>query len=111
MGKALGNNMETITIREDRLNEYIIDNFCEDSLIELSFNRVFIPGILLNINDDQELILTLQLKGQLLHQTVDVNIDEIKGELVEIGYTSDDEELRLVVVDGFMEKDQSGVNR
>ena len=80
------------------LNDYILENFSEDSLVEISFNRVFIPGILLNINDDDELILTLQLQGQLLHQTVDINIDEIKSEVVEIRYTHMDEEINLVVV-------------
>ncbi|MBO7719915.1 MAG: DUF2097 family protein [Methanosphaera sp.] len=90
--------METITIREDMLNDYILENFSEDSLVEISFNRVFIPGILLNITDDDELILTLQLQGQLLHQTVDINIDEIKSEVVEIRYTNMDEEINLVVV-------------
>lgn len=80
------------------LNDYILENFSEDSLVEISFNRVFIPGILLNINDDDELILTLQLQGQLLHQTVDINIDEIKSEVVEIRYTNMDEEINLVVV-------------
>ena len=80
------------------LNDYILENFSEDSLVEISFNRVFIPGILLNITDDDELILTLQLQGQLLHQTVDINIDEIKSEVVEIRYTHMDEEINLVVV-------------
>ena len=89
--------METITIKEDKLNDFIIDNFTENSLVEISFNRVFIPGILLNINDDDELILTLRLQGQLLHQTVDINIDEIKSEVVEIRYSNVDEQINLVV--------------
>ncbi|AWX32667.1 DUF2097 family protein [Methanosphaera sp. BMS] len=90
--------METITIKEDNLNDFIIDNFTENSLVEISFNRVFIPGILLNINDDDELILTLRLQGQLLHQTVDINIDEIKSEVVEIRYSDVDEQINLVVI-------------
>ena len=89
--------METITIKEDNLNDFIIDNFTENSLVEISFNRVFIPGILLNIDDD-ELILTLRLQGQLLHQTVDINIDEIKSEVVEIRYSNVDEQINLVVI-------------
>ena len=84
-------------IRQDNLKQFIVDNFSEEALIELSFNRVFIPGILLNINNDDDLILTLQLQGQLLHQTVDVNIDEIKSEIVEIRYTSVDEEINLLI--------------
>lgn len=97
-GSKSGNTMETVTIKEDSLNDFIIDNFSENSLVEISFNRVFIPGILLNINDEDELILTLQLQGQLLHQTVDINVDEIKSEVVEIRYTNSDEEINLVVV-------------
>jgi hypothetical protein len=34
----------------------------------------------------------------LLHQTVDINIDEIKKELVEIRYTMDDDEITLIIV-------------
>ncbi|RAP53989.1 MAG: hypothetical protein BZ137_04670 [Methanosphaera sp. rholeuAM130] len=90
--------MSDITIKEDELNDFIIENFREDSLVEISFNRVFIPGILLNINDEDNLILTLRLQGELLHQTVDVNIDEIKGELVEIRCTHEDNEINLVII-------------
>lgn len=90
--------MNTVRISEDELNKFIINNFSENSLLEISFNRVFIPGILLNINDDDDLILTLRLQGQLLHQTVDINIDEIKKELVEIRYTMGDDEITLIIV-------------
>ncbi|MDO5825048.1 MAG: DUF2097 family protein [Methanosphaera sp.] len=90
--------MNDVTIKEDELNDFIIENFREDSLVEISFNRVFIPGILLNINDEDNLILTLRLQGELLHQTVDVNIDEIKGELVEIRCTHEDNEINLVII-------------
>lgn len=90
--------MSDVTIKEDELNDFIIENFREDSLVEISFNRVFIPGILLNINDEDNLILTLRLQGELLHQTVDVNIDEIKGELVEIRCTHEDNEINLVII-------------
>jgi hypothetical protein len=57
--------------------------------VEISYNRVFIPGKILYIDDDAS--ITLQLKGQLLNQRVDININEVKKELVEIIYTFDDE--------------------
>jgi len=89
--------MKDIIISEDELKEFIVNNFKEEALLEISYNRVFVPGILLNINNDENLILTLQLQGQLLHQTVDINIDEIKSELVEIRYTHLDEGITLVI--------------
>lgn len=88
-------NME---IKEDELTQYIVDNFKENALLEISYNRVFVPGILLNINNEDSLILTLQLQGQLLHQTVDVDIEEILSELVEIKYTHGDEEIILTII-------------
>ncbi|MBE6486743.1 MAG: DUF2097 domain-containing protein [Methanosphaera stadtmanae] len=78
-----------IVIKEDDLEEYILKNFKEDALVEISYNRVFIPGKILYIDDDAS--ITLQLKGQLLNQRVDININEVKKELVEIIYTFDDE--------------------
>jgi len=86
-----------ITLREDQLEEYIINNFKEEAFLEISYNRVFIPGKILFVDDDA--IITLQLKGQLLNQRVDINIKEVKKELVEIIYTYDDESLVISVVD------------
>lgn len=85
-------------IKEDELTQYIVDNFKENALLEISYNRVFVPGILLNINNEDSLILTLQLQGQLLHQTVDVDIEEILSELVEIKYTHGEEEIILTII-------------
>lgn len=78
-----------IVIKEDDLEEYILKNFKEDAFVEISYNRVFIPGKILYIDDDAS--ITLQLKGQLLNQRVDINISEVKKELVEIIYTFEDE--------------------
>ena len=78
-----------IVLKEDDLEEYILKNFKEDAFVEISYNRVFIPGKILYIDDDAS--ITLQLKGQLLNQRVDINISEVKKELVEINYTFEDE--------------------
>lgn len=77
-------------INENDLENYIIDNFEEGALLEISYNRVFIPGIILFIDKTNSLIITLQLKGKLLNQTVDINIAEIKYELIELRYTYKD---------------------
>lgn len=82
-------NKKHIVLKEDELEDYILKNFKEDAFLEISYNRVFIPGKILYIDDDAS--ITLQLKGQLLNQRVDIDISEVKKELVEIIYTSDEE--------------------
>lgn len=88
-----------IVINESQLEEFILENFSEDAILEISYNRVFVPGKIINIINEGNLIITLQLKGQLLHQTVDVNISDIKSEIVELRYHSNDEVLVLTIED------------
>lgn len=86
-----------IVLKEAELEEYILNNFREDAFLEISYNRVFIPGKILFVDEDAT--ITLQLKGQLLNQRVDININEVKKELVEIIYTYGDESLTISVID------------
>lgn len=92
-------NTTTLTIKENKLIDYIRNHFQEDALLEISYNRVFLPGKILFINDSDEMIITLQLKGQLLHQTVDININDIVKEVVELRYTYGDDVTILSVID------------
>ncbi|MGN1321164.1 DUF2097 domain-containing protein [uncultured Methanosphaera sp.] len=88
-----------ITLHEYELVDYIKDNFKENALLEISYNRVFIPGKILYIDNSDELIITLQLMGQLLHQTVDINVNDIIEEIVELRYTYEDDEIIISIVD------------
>ena len=80
-------NRQIIDLSQNELLNYIVDNFKEDALLEISYNRVFIPGKILYIDKSSDVIITLQLMGQLLHQRVDININEIIDEIVEQRYT------------------------
>ena len=88
-------NKKHIVLKEDELEDYILKNFKEDAFLEISYNRVFIPGKILYIDEDAS--ITLQLKGQLLNQRVDIYISEVKKELVEIIYTSDEESVIISI--------------
>ena len=88
-------NKKHIVLKEDESEDYILKNFKEDAFLEISYNRVFIPGKILYIDDDAS--ITLQLKGQLLNQRVDIDISEVKKELVEIIYTSDEESVIITI--------------
>ena len=74
-------NRQIIDLSQNELLNYIVDNFKEDALLEISYNRVFIPGKILYIDKSSDVIITLQLMGQLLHQWVDININEIIDEI------------------------------
>lgn len=87
-----------LIIQENELVDFIYNNFKEGSLVEISYNRVFIPGVLLYMDKTDNLILTLQLKGELLCQTVDINIDEIKREIIEINYSDDKQNMILTII-------------
>lgn len=80
-------NRQIIDLSQNELLNYIVDNFKEEALLEISYNRVFIPGKILYIDKSSDVIITLQLMGQLLHQRVDININEIIDEIVELRYT------------------------
>jgi hypothetical protein len=89
--------MEKHVVKEDDLKKFILDNFEEDALLEISYNRVFVPGKIVCIDEDA--VITLQLKGQLLNQRVDIDIEEVKSELVEIIYTFNDKSMIIKVID------------
>lgn len=76
-----------ITIPENELVNYIKENFKKDDIIELSYNRIFLPGKIINIIPYDPLIIILQLQGELLNQTIEININKIKKELIEIRHT------------------------
>ncbi|WP_455645383.1 DUF2097 domain-containing protein [Methanosphaera sp.] len=92
-------NTKHITLKEKELIPFISENFREEALLEISYNRVFIPGKILFITHEDDMIITVQLKGQLLNQTVDININNIIKEVVEIRHTYNDEELILTIID------------
>ena len=89
-------NEKEITIKEKNLKQYVLDNFKENAIIEVSYNRVFIPGKILFI-DKESSIITIQLMGELLNQRVDLVLDDIVEDIVEIIYTKDDEMMRVIV--------------
>lgn len=89
---------DEVILEECEVIDYIDHNFREGALIEITYNRVFIPEKLLYFEyDDGDLILTLQLQGELLSQVVDININNILDDIIEICYTYDDNETILVI--------------
>lgn len=82
--------------------EYIRNNVQIRDILEISYNRIFAPGEVLNIiAEDEEtgegLRVSLQLNGEILNQTVEIDFKEIKDDLIEFRHIKDDEELVIEI--------------
>lgn len=76
--------------------EYVRENVQIRDILEISYNRIFAPGEVLNIiSEDEEtgegLRVSLQLNGEILNQVVDVDFKEIKDDLLELRHIKDGE--------------------
>lgn len=75
--------------------EYVRENVQIRDILEISYNRIFAPGEVLNIiSEDEEtgegLRVSLQLNGEILNQVVDVDFMEIKDDLLELRHIKGD---------------------
>lgn len=75
--------------------EYVRENVQIRDILEISYNRIFAPGEVLNIISEdeetgEELRVSLQLNGEILNQVVDVDFKEIKDDLLELRHIKGD---------------------
>ena len=75
--------------------EYVREKVQIRDILEISYNRIFAPGEVLNIiSEDEEtgegLRVSLQLNGEILNQVVDVDFKEIKDDLLELRHIKGD---------------------
>lgn len=92
-----------ITLNTQEVIDYVKNEVKQYDILEISYNRIFMPGEVINIeiNDGEEerLDLLLQLKGDLLNDTVRINLVEIKDDIVEIRHFKNEEELVIIAVE------------
>lgn len=87
-----------INLCEDELIGYIKDNFTENSHLEISYNRIFIPGRILYIDcENDNVIITLQLEGELLNQVIEIDIGNILDDIIELRYITGEDEVVIVI--------------
>ena len=89
-----GNMVKEIKLSADEAIEYVRNNVQIRDILEISYNRIFAPGEVLNIiSEDEEtgegLRVSLQLTGEILNQAVDVDFKEIKDDLLELRHIKD----------------------
>ncbi|OQD59512.1 hypothetical protein MBBAR_3c01680 [Methanobrevibacter arboriphilus JCM 13429 = DSM 1125] len=95
---------EEIVLKPDEALEYVKLNVKEEDVLELSYNRVYAPGDVLNIQVEEEfgeenVIVSLHLNGELVSDVVRVNLNDIKDDLLEIGHISGEKETIIVIED------------
>lgn len=91
-----------INLKSDEALDYIKNNVENYDTLEISFNRIFIPGEVLDMEinddgDDESLILMLQLNGELLNDTIQIDLVRIKDDILEIRHIKNDGSILIVV--------------
>ena len=94
---------EEIFLKADETIEYLKENVKTHDILEISYNRIYAPGEVLGLQMEEEhgeefLQITLHLNGELVNQTVRINMHAIKDDLIEIVHTQG-EDSRIIVVE------------
>ena len=94
--------MEEILLTVDEAIEYVRNNVNVGDTLEISYNRIFAPGEVLGIlQEDEEtgegLRVNLQLNGEILNQAVEIDFNEIYDDLLEMNHITDDKEVTIEI--------------
>ena len=91
---------EELILKADEALDYVKNNVEIFDVLELSYNRVFVPAEVIDIDRDTEnsLNLMLQMNGEIINDTVELDLVEVKDELLEIRHIRDDK-LTIIVVE------------
>ena len=83
--------------------EYVRNNVHVTDTLEISYNRIFAPGEVLGITEEDEITgeglrVSLQLNGEILNQCIEVDFNDIGEDLIEMRHIHDDEELIIEIL-------------
>ena len=94
-----------ITLNQDELIEYVKNEVKVYDILEISYNRIFLPTEVIDVeyyvdeNDVESLNMVLQIKGELLNDTVQLDLVGIKEEVVEVRHIKNEDDLTVIVVE------------
>ena len=88
------NEEKELVMNPDEMVEYIRQNVQPTDILEISYNRIYAPGEVLTITEEDEetgegLRIGLQLNGEILNQNIEVDLNEIKDEILELRHERD----------------------
>ena len=105
--------VKELRLKPDEIIEYVRENVNRDDIFELAYNRIFAPGVVLGLTEEDEetgegLRIGLQLTGKVLSDTVEIDLHKLKDEIVEIRHipTGDpDDEENLIIIEAYDDED------
>jgi hypothetical protein len=91
-----------INLNAEEAIEYVKSNVKNYDVLEISYNRVFVPGEVLDVSAVENegiksLRLLIKMNGKTIKQTVEMDLVEMKDDLVEIRHITDEKSTVLVI--------------
>lgn len=95
--------VEEIEMTFEDAVEYVRNNVNVGDTLEISYNRIFAPGEVFGITEEDEvtgegLRVGMQLNGKILNQSVEIDLHEIADDLIEMRHITDDKELIIEIL-------------
>ena len=95
--------VEEIQMTLEEAIEYVRNNVKVRDILEISYNRIFAPGEVLGLTEEDEvtgegLRVGLQLNGEILNQSIEIDFKQIADDLIEMRHIHDDEELIIEIL-------------
>ena len=95
--------IEEVEMSFDEALEYVKTKVNVGDVFELSYNRIFAPGEVLGFTEEDDMTgegfrVSLQLNGEILNQSIEIDFDEIKDDLIEMRHITDDKELVVEIL-------------
>lgn len=93
---------EELLMSVDEAIEYVRNNVKVGDTLEISYNRIYAPGEVLGITEEDEetgegLRVNLQLNGEILNQAVEIDFKEIYDDLIEMNHISGDKQVSIEI--------------
>ena len=95
--------VEELQMTVEEVVEYVRNNVKVNDTLEISYNRIFAPGDVLGITEEDEvtgegLRIGLQLNGEILNQAVEIDLKEIADDLLEIRHIHVDKDTVIEII-------------
>ncbi|MDD6777323.1 MAG: DUF2097 domain-containing protein [Methanobacteriaceae archaeon] len=95
--------IEEVEMSFDEALEYVKTKVNVGDVLELSYNRIFAPGEVLGFTEEDDMTgegfrVSLQLNGEILNQSIEIDFDEIKDDLIEMRHITDDKKLVVEIL-------------
>ena len=95
--------VEEIQMSFEDAVEYIRNEVNVGDILEVSYNRIFAPGEVFGITEEDEITgeglrVGMQLNGEILNQSIEIDFKEIEDDLIEMRHVTDDKELIIEIL-------------